>query len=78
MKLVKMKPLRHATIGPFSPRTNATFWMDARKVKIRRQRVERGIVLQVNIVKKRESDLPAVSILSVGLSGKGCKLHTYL
>ena len=44
-----MKPhqLRPATTGHSSLLTSATSWMDARRPRIQRRRVERGIVLQV-------------------------------
>ena len=44
-----MKPhqLRPATTGHSSLLTSATSWMDARRLRIQRRRVERGIVPQV-------------------------------
>ena len=44
---MKPYPLRPATTGHSSLLTSATFWMVARRPRIQRRRVERGIVLQV-------------------------------
>ena len=59
-----MKPhqLRPATTGHSSLLTSATSWMDARRPRIRRRRVERGIVLQV---------------LALAMNGQKCKSKLY-
>ena len=46
---MKLHLLNPATTGHSSLLTSATSWMDARNLRIQRQRVEREIVLQVQI-----------------------------
>ena len=45
---MKLHLLNPATTGHSSLLTSATFWMDARRRRIQRQKVEKGTVPQVN------------------------------
>ena len=67
---MKQHPLHPATTGLSSLHTSATSWMDARNLRIQRQRVEREIVLQVliNAVNVRHHIALICIVSSFGLS----------